>query len=35
MMYKKYDVLLDKGYNQMELAVMVINLIEHGKFVFN
>jgi hypothetical protein len=34
MIFKKYDVILDKGYSQLELAVFLI-FLEHCKPLFN
>jgi len=35
MIYKKYDVVLDKAYNQLELAVLFFHFLEHCQLVFH
>ena len=35
MIYKKYDVVLDKAYNQLELAVLFFHFLEYCQFVFH
>ena len=35
MIYKKYDVVLDKAYNQMELAVLYFYFLEHRESVLD